>query len=397
MRELGTKLRSWASLLEPEAEAQAHRTASLDVVDAVALMPDAHFGMGATVGSVIATTSAIIPSAVGVDIGCGMIASRLNLRADQLPDDLEKFIPDVALAVPAGVGQGHLTQTHDGNLRWVKLAATKSFDDPKLVDTAYKQLGSLGSGNHFYEICLDLNDNVWMVLHSGSRGIGNKLAQVHIRGAKKLARELHLDLPDQDLAYFTDEQPEFQAYINDMLWAQEYALASRELMMNNALRAFAEFINWEPPIFTDKWRHGLEDARINCHHNFTEREYVDGQWFWITRKGAIKADYGDYGVIPGSMGARSFIVSGLGNPLSFNSCSHGAGRSMSRTAAKKRFDGVDLADRMAGIAWQRGSAHELVDEIPDAYKDIDVVMADQTDLVAVVAELRQVLNYKGTK
>jgi tRNA-splicing ligase RtcB len=387
MRELSPKLRSWASILEPEAEAQAFRTSKLEVVDHVALMPDAHFGMGATVGSVIATENAIIPAAVGVDIGCGMIATQLSMRADQLPTNLEAFLPHVAAAVPAGVGKGHEQQSRAAQKIWAEqLAPVASFKDQKLIETAYRQLGSLGSGNHFFEICLDRNDVVWMVLHSGSRGIGNKLAQVHIRGAKKLARDLHRRLEDPDLAYFMDSDPEFNAYIGDMLWAQEYARHSREIMMNNVLKAFTEFCS----IFMD-----IELGRINCHHNFTEPETHNGRLMWITRKGAIKADEGDYGVIPGSMGARSFIVRGLGNELSFNSCSHGAGRTLSRTKAKKLFTAEDLADRMGDRAWQHEDAEQLIDEIPDAYKDIDVVMEDQKDLVVIEAELRQVLNYKG--
>jgi tRNA-splicing ligase RtcB len=393
------KLLNWASILEPEARAQACRTAALDVVDSVALMPDAHYGLGATVGSVIATESAVIPAAVGVDIGCGMVASRLALTADQLPDNLDAFLPLVAKAVPAGVGKGHLEisdlsrQVWDQQLR----PTVSSTPDYKLLERGASQLGSLGSGNHFLEICLDESDTVWIVLHSGSRGIGNKLAQVHIKKARGLAKALHLGLEDPDLAYFTDGTTEFKEYIRDMLWAQEYARLNREVMMTRVLEEFERFI-WVP----ETWHSGSSDGtgieaqRINCHHNFTQREWHEGRRLWITRKGAIKANKYDLGVIPGSMGTRSYIVRGLANPLSFNSCSHGAGRTMSRTRAKKEFTTADLAAAMGDRVWQREDADQLVDEIPAAYKDIDQVMADQTDLVTVLHTLRQVLNYKGT-
>jgi tRNA-splicing ligase RtcB len=394
------KLLNWASSLEPEARAQACRTAALDVVEGVALMPDAHFGLGATVGSVIATENVVIPAAVGVDIGCGMIACHTNLTASQLPDDLSAFLPRVEQAVPAGVGRGHPEPTPRAVRQWVdRLSHGATFrEDSKRVTRAVEQLGTLGSGNHFFEICVDTNGDVWVVLHSGSRGIGNTLAQGHIKTAKRLARqEYHLALEDPDLAYLLADTPEFNAYVHDMLWAQEYARVNRELMMDAALEQLAAYLAGEDSPEVQMWgAEAIEDFRINCHHNFTTREVHDGRALWVTRKGAIKADVDDLGVIPGSMGTRSYIVHGLGNPLSYNSCSHGAGRRMSRNAARRQFDGADLAARMEGKTWQRGQARELVDEIPDAYKDIDVVMRDQQDLVYVVAELTQVLNYKGT-
>lgn len=395
--QLSDKLTSWASILEPEAEQQALRTARLPVVERVALMPDAHFGMGATVGSVIATRDVVIPAAVGVDIGCGMIAAQLSLSAEDLPDDLSPFISTLEQIVPAGVGRGHAALTSarvtKRELAWLhELFPAARFDDAKFLDTAANQLGSLGSGNHFFEVCLDQQDGVWIVLHSGSRGIGNKLAQGHIKTAKRLAKEAHLQLEDADLSYLTGGTPEFDAYLYDMLWAQDYARINREVMMDAALVEFAKFTN-----AVEQWfgADGITLQRINCHHNFTQREVHDGQEIWVTRKGAIKAATGDYGVIPGSMGTRSYIVGGLGNPLSFNSCSHGAGRVLSRSAAKRQFTAEDLATAMEGKTWQSGNAEALIDEIPASYKDIDQVMEDQKDLVYIVAELHQVLNYKG--
>jgi tRNA-splicing ligase RtcB len=248
-----------------------------------------------------------------------------------------------------------------------------------------KQFGTLGSGNHFFELCVDERQRVWVVLHSGSRGIGNQLAQMHIAKARRLAKDLELRLEDPDLAYFVEGTPEFEAYIGDMLWSQEYARANRNQMMDNAMRQVLAFIG-----------QGRETHRINCHHNFTQREVHHGNTLWITRKGAIKAGVGDLGVIPGSMGTASYIVAGKGNEASWLSCSHGAGRRHSRTQAKKLYTAADLAEQMKGKVWLSQRAAALVDEIPTAYKDIDQVMADQSDLVEVRHTLHQVLNYKGT-
>jgi tRNA-splicing ligase RtcB len=347
-------------------------------------MPDAHVGMGATIGSVIPTKGAVIPSAVGVDIGCGMIAAELDVTEAQLPDSLEPLLGRIERAIPAGVGRGHdaVVQYAD---RWLAAhrPATVLSDDQ--AQRAAKQFGTLGSGNHFFELCVDERGRVWVVLHSGSRGIGNKLATMHIDTARKLAQALELQLEDKDLAYFTEGTPEFDAYVADMLWAQEYARANRDQMMDNAMREVFAFLGF-----------GRETQRINCHHNFTQREVHDGRELWVTRKGAIRADIGDLGVIPGSMGTRSYIVAGKGNAASWRSCSHGAGRRHSRTQAKKLFTEADLAEQMAGKVWLSSRAGALVDEIPTAYKDIDRVMADQTDLVEVLHTLHQVLNYKGT-
>jgi tRNA-splicing ligase RtcB len=382
---INPRLISWATDLDTGAQLQAERTARLPIVEGhVALMPDAHFGMGATVGSVIPTKSAVIPAAVGVDIGCGMIAAELSVTEDQLPDSLEPLLPRIARAVPAGVGQGHAHGTRSAG-DWMKTHRPATDISGDLAARAYKQFGSLGAGNHFFELCIDERGQVWVVLHSGSRGIGNKLAQLHISKARKLAKAAQTPLEDPDLAYFLQGSPEFEAYITDMLWAQEYALANRAQMMDAAMKEILAFIGTGSVVQT-----------INCHHNFTQQETHAGQRLWITRKGAIKADVGDLGVIPGSMGTRSYIVAGQGNAASWNSCSHGAGRRMSRTQAKKNFTAADLTTLMAGKTWQHGLAGSLVDEIPSAYKDIDAVMAAQADLVFVLHTLHQVLNYKGT-
>lgn len=386
MERVNDKLLNWASDIEQDTLLQAAKTARLPIVEGhVALMPDAHFGMGATVGSVIPTKNAVIPAAVGVDIGCGMIATSTSLHAADLPEDLDRFLPIAEQVVPAGVGQGHGEATKRSD-HWFAIRGEAPGKDlvKGVMETARKQFGSLGSGNHFFEVCLDENDAVWLVLHSGSRGVGNKLAMAHIGTAKRLAKELGLKLEDQDLAYFTDDQPEFRAYIADMLWAQEYAMGNRAAMNDAAVAAFIEFVGQGRVVDT-----------INCHHNFTQLETHDGDDLWVTRKGAIKADKGDRGVIPGSMGTKSYIVSGKGNPLSWNSCSHGAGRRMSRSKAKKTFTVDDLRAQMGDRAWLEGKAESLLDEIPSSYKDIDVVMEDQKDLVEVEHTLRQVLNFKG--
>ena len=382
---INEKLISWASEIDDQTIRQAEKTARLPIVAGhVALMPAAHVGLGATVGSVIPTRSAVIPAAVGVDIGCGMIAAELDVTEAQLPDSLEPLLGRIEHAIPAGVGRGHDAVAQHAD-RWLAehKPATVLSDDQ--AQRAAKQFGTLGSGNHFFELCIDERGRVWVVLHSGSRGIGNKLATMHITEARNLAQALELQLEDKDLAYFTEGTPEFDAYVADMLWAQEYARANRDQMMDNAMREVFAFLGF-----------GRETQRINCHHNFTQREVHDGRELWVTRKGAIRADIGDLGVIPGSMGTRSYIVAGKGNAASWRSCSHGAGRRHSRTQAKKLFTEADLAEQMAGKVWLSSRAGALVDEIPTAYKDIDRVMADQTDLVEVLHTLHQVLNYKGT-
>ena len=381
---LAPGLLSWAPDLEPQAAEQAQRTSRLPFLAGhVALMPDAHFGMGATIGSVIPTVGAIVPAAVGVDIGCGMIAQRLDLSAADLPDDLGALHSRITKVVPAGVGQGHAAP----------VSAALGLPRTELTDRqsrkAHEQFGTLGSGNHFVEICLDETDTVWVVLHSGSRGIGNELAKIHIEGAKGLMKRYFIDLEDPDLAYLVEGTPEFDAYVADMTWAQDYAFGSRQQMMHAVVAEVAGVLGREP-VAVDAGH-----DPINCHHNYTTREQHHGRPVWLTRKGAIRARTGDLGVIPGSMGAASYIVEGLGNPASYCSCSHGAGRRMSRAAARRELDRQGLVDVMAGKAWN-GDAETLIDEDPRAYKDIDAVMEAQQDLVTIKHRLRQILNYKGT-
>ncbi len=382
--QVAPKLLSWGSDVEPGTIQQAARTARLPIVAGhVALMPDAHIGIGATVGSVIPTEDAIIPAAVGVDIGCGMIATETNLTAADLPADLGRFLPTVEAVIPAGVGKGHESPAGaDDALSRLGRPATSLTS--KQENTAACQFGTLGSGNHFVEVCLDEREVVWTVLHSGSRGIGNQLASAHIKVARQLAKTGALALEDPDLAYFVQGSPEFEGYVADMLWAQRYAMASRARMADGLNRALLDFVGA-----------GRELRRVNCHHNFTQRERHDGRDLWITRKGAIKAAVGDEGVIPGSMGTRSYIVTGLGDTASYTSCSHGAGRRMSRSQAKRDLTVESLHAAMGGRTWNADRAEALLDEHPASYKSIDQVMEDQRDLVSVQHVLTQVLNYKG--
>ena len=376
---------SWASTLEPGALEQAKRTAQMPfVVKPLALMADAHAGKGSTVGSVIATQGAIIPAAVGVDIGCGMIAVETDLTSHSLPDDLSQLHAAIRTSVPAGVGRGHEGNRDVDALELLGATGSTELSD-KQRSTARAQFGSLGSGNHFVEVCLDERDRVWVVVHSGSRGIGNQLAMLHIECATGLMKQWFVQLADPDLAYLPEGTAEFDDYIADMLWAQRYAAANRDLMAANVVGNLFSFVGG-----------GIETDRINCHHNFTQREKHRGRDLWITRKGAIQAKRGGRGVIPGSMGNRSYIVSGLGSAASFESSSHGAGRRMSRSAARKSLTVDSLRDAMAGRTWNADQASDLLDEHPDSYKDIDQVMADQADLVEVDHTLSQILNYKGT-
>ncbi len=401
MQEYGEKngkVLSWASIVEDKTIEQALMTARMPFVKShVALMPDAHVGFGSTVGSVIATKGAIMPAAVGVDIGCGMIAVETSLLAKDLPDDLGPLHGKIRKAVPAGVGQGHLEPNLVSVDRYFPTTGERPVMDKKLYDRAWTQFGSLGAGNHFVEICLDERDVVWVVLHSGSRGVGNELAKVHIAGAQKLMERYFVTgLEDRDLAYFVEDTPEFDAYITAMLWAQRYAMGNREAMMDAVLRALESVM----PQITNKFgihEVSIEKQRINCHHNYTERENHMGENVWLTRKGAIRARTGDKGVIPGSMGTRSYIVSGLGNVPSFHSCSHGAGRVLGRKQAERTLSVESLRASMEGKVWNDRDADKLVDEHPLAYKDIDQVMEDQKDLVTIEHTLHQILNYKGTK
>jgi tRNA-splicing ligase RtcB len=360
----------------------------------VALMPDAHLGKGSMVGSVIATKDAVIPATVGVDIGCGMMAVKTPFESGILEGKMAAFRHEIERAIPVGFHE-HRNAT-DESAGW---EAWSEFRDlhPKVQDRkgkAMKQLGTLGGGNHFIEVCLDSEDNVWLMLHSGSRNIGKELAERHIATAKSL-HELNT-LPSADLAYFVQGTPEFKAYWHDLEWAQGYAMKNREIMMARLLRSFNRMFNdgdssWiaQPPAAAG----GTGNIVVNCHHNYVGRERHFGDEVFVTRKGAINAESGRYGIIPGSMGARSFIIRGLGNPQSFNSCSHGAGRKMSRTKAKAKFSIDDLKEQTAGVECRKDRG--IVDEIPGAYKDIEEVMRAQSDLVEVVAELKQVICVKG--
>ena len=387
-RQQNKKLLVWGNDIDDKAMEQAEISSTLPfIVGHIALMPDAHWGMGATVGSVIPTLGAIIPAAVGVDIGCGMIAVETGLRASDLPDDLGPLLHSIERAVPAGVGRGH-KHTEAGD-NWLYHNPNASVMKYSLGKRAAEQLGTLGSGNHFVEVCLDPSDNVWVVLHSGSRGVGNKLAMRHIKTAKGVMKKYFIDIPDPDLAYFAEGTREFGEYMTDLHWAQDYALANREFMMAAVLRQLMFAIGRaSEPVPTVR--------KINCHHNYTAREHHHGKDVWVTRKGAIRAREGDYGVIPGSMGTSSFIVKGLGNKASFDSSAHGAGRSMSRKQARRQYTEDDLNTQMVDKAWMSGKGTALVDEIPMAYKDIHQVMRDQADLVEIEVELTQVLNFKGT-
>jgi tRNA-splicing ligase RtcB len=386
---LGEGVLSWASMLDETARQQALATATVAAVDGhVALMPDAHWGMGCTIGSVIPTREAIIPSAVGVDIGCGVVATETDLLAGDLPDDLGGVLDGWAQAIPAGLGYWHAEEDPD----WQAFAAAHPpppsvRDDAALRAKAPKQFGTLGSGNHFLELCTDERDVVWLMLHSGSRGVGNTVAMRHIAGAKRLMRDALTGLPDPDLAYLVQGTPAFDAYVRDLGWAQAYAFASRRRMVDVARAVLAE-----------QARRPVADVRtINNHHNYARLEHHGGRDVWVTRKGAISAREGELGVIPGSMGTGSFVVRGLGNPASYMSAAHGAGRRMSRGQARRQFTGRDLEQAMEGRTWLIRDAAALVDEIPGAYKDLGQVMADQDDLVAIEHRLETVVNYKGVE
>jgi tRNA-splicing ligase RtcB len=377
--------------IEPEVRAQLENLAAMPFIHRhVAVMPDCHLGRGATVGSVIATDGAIIPAAVGVDIGCGMIAVRTKFQAARLPDDLHKLHGAIERGIPLSAGGYNKEMTGSATARVKALAATAREHYAGLTRSGWEvQLGSLGGGNHFIEVCLDEAERVWIVLHSGSRGIGNQLAQFHIKAAQALMDEGHIALADRDLAWLPESVPGFRAYMDDLHWAQEFALLNREEMMDRVLAEFSHAMYGE-----DGHQAEIECERINCHHNFTQRERHFGADVWITRKGAIQMKRGQKGVIPGSMGTRSYIVSGLENACSYHSAPHGAGRRMSRTAAKKRFTLADLEAQMGGVVYRPSKA--FVDEIPAAYKDIDEVMENAKELVAIEHTLRQIINVKGS-
>ncbi|MEE3716634.1 RtcB family protein [Tumidithrix elongata RA019] len=378
---------SWANHeLGHEEVKMAKNVASLPFVfKHVALMPDVHLGKGALVGSVVATKDAIIPAAVGVDIGCGMAAIETPFKAEQLEGKLKKIRLDLEAAIPVGFNDNKEIEKSVHN--WQEWNEFKQLH-PGVQDQlgkAMRQLGSLGGGNHFIEVCLDTEGKVWLMLHSGSRGIGNIMAQCHISTAKDLAKMTNTYLPDPDLAYFVAQSPKFHAYWHDLQWAQNYARFNRDVMMAR----FKKIV--EKHLAGGKLTKSL--LEVNCHHNYAEKEVHFGEDVYVTRKGAVRARTEDYGIIPGSMGAKSFIVKGKGNTESYCSCSHGAGRLMSRNKAKLQFTLDDLIEQTQGVECRKDEG--VIDEIPSAYKSIDQVMQNQADLVEVVATLKQVVCIKG--
>ncbi|MUL44262.1 RtcB family protein [Streptomonospora sp. PA3] len=383
-------IRMWADpdSVEPAAMDQLRNVTRLPWVHGLAVMPDVHYGKGATVGSVIAMRDAVSPAAVGVDIGCGMTAVRSSLKAGDLPEDLGRLRAGLEQAVPVGhqahkrpvdPKRVHGLPTSDWGRFWDRFGALAG-PVQKRRERAAHQMGTLGGGNHFLEVCLDDEDAVWLVLHSGSRNIGKELAEHHIECARELPH--NRDLPDRDLAVFVSGTPEMEAYRRDLFWAQEYARRNRDVMMGLAC---------------DVLRKAVPGAgfgeRISCHHNYVAEETYDGVPVLVTRKGAIRAGTGELGIIPGSMATGTYIVRGLGNPASFNSAAHGAGRRMSRNRARREFTREDLVAQTAGVESRKDAA--VIDEIPAAYKDLSAVIEAQADLVEVVAHLRQIVCVKG--
>ena len=380
------KLINWASILEDNTRDQAITTASMPFIyPHLALMPDAHLGKGATVGSVIPTLGTIIPAAVGVDIGCGMMAVRTQWSAADLPAaPLQDLHRGISRRVPLSAGGYNQKETVTASARVDALSGIPGVDQANEVAPRWNlQLGSLGSGNHFIEVSLDEEDRVWLFLHTGSRGVGNKLAQHHIKVAQDYCARHWISLPDRDLAYLVEGTDEFASYIEALRWAQTFAVFNRQEIMDRVVEATEEFMG--SPV--------ERQETIECHHNYTEQETHFGKDVWLSRKGAINASLGRPGLIPGSMGDASYVVTGLGNRLSLESSPHGAGRTHSRASAKRTFTRDDLDKRMEGVAW--GNSDAFLDEHPEAYKAIDVVMEDARDLVAIRHTLRQIVNVKG--
>lgn len=397
----GGLIKAWVNgvQLEDAARVQLDNMAQMPFIHKhVAIMPDVHWGMGATIGSVIATKGAIIPAAVGVDIGCGMIAQRTSLTASDLPDSLVGLRSMLEAAIPHGRtnngmagDRGAWGQVPDAQLRefsqmydGIKPILDKHQSIKAAADRAANHLGTLGGGNHFVEVCLDEEDRVWVMLHSGSRGVGNKIGSYFIELAKKDMQKWFISLPDADLAYMPEGSENFNDYLKAVHWAQDFARTNRNFMMQAALGALSKAV---PKPFV------CDCGAVNCHHNYVSHENHFGENVLVTRKGAVRARADDLGIIPGSMGAKSFIVRGKGNPDSFCSCSHGAGRSMSRAEARKRFTLEDHAVATASVECRKDS--DVIDETPAAYKDIDAVMAAQSDLVTIEHTLRQVVCVKG--
>ena len=389
MEKISKKLWNWASILEPATREQAERASTMPFVfPHIALMPDAHLGRGATVGSVIPTERAIIPAAVGVDIGCGMAAVRTQFTREQVTavGSLTPLREAIERAVPLSAGRynNKVVATAEPRVEELtKLAERARFDPAHHARNWDLQLGTLGSGNHFIEVTVDELDRVWLFLHSGSRGVGNKVAQRHIKVAHDAMTRWWIDLPDPDLAYLVEGTDEFWSYIRELRWAQHFALLNREEMMDRVVRQLAGFMGEDVD----------EQERINCHHNYTEQETHCGRKVWVSRKGAINAEEGRAGLIPGSMGTASYVISGKGFAPGLNSSPHGAGRAYSRSKARKTFTVDQLREAMAGIEYRDTDA--FLDEIPAAYKDVDVVMADAAELVEVRHTLRQIVNVKG--
>lgn len=391
----GGKVKAWVGgmQIEDAAQSQLANIADLPILAGhVAVMPDVHMGMGATVGSVIPTRSAVIPSAVGVDIGCGMIAVRTSLKAVDLPDSLKTIRSQIERDVP--VGFNFHTRAHNA-AEWLQQRAAKhleSFDSLKIFNSIEgfnrtrmaAQIGTLGGGNHFIEVCLDENQDVWVMLHSGSRNVGKTVGEAAMTKAKKYMATLDISLPDKDLSWLAEGTPEFDEYVQALEWAQQYAKINRDTMLDLVLQAIRKTVS--KPF-------DLTSEAVNCHHNYLSKEFHNGTEMWITRKGAVSAQFGQLGIIPGSMGAKSYIVCGKGYSEAYCSCSHGAGRKMSRTAAKKYFTVDDLEKQTEGVECRKDSG--VVDEIPSAYKDIDEVMEAQSDLVEVKHTLKQILCVKG--
>lgn len=385
--------------LEEEAKKQLLNLANMPFIHKhVAVMPDCHAGIGATVGSVIATKGAIIPASVGVDVGCGCMAVKINLKAHQLPDNLSKIRSAIEMAVPHGRTDNggandrgawgdipSIVQANYHPLAYqLSTITAKHAAIEKAARKAAKHLGTLGTGNHFIELCLDENQDVWIMLHSGSRGIGNKIGSYFIELAKEDMRRWFINLPDMDLAYLPEGSEHFNDYLEAVSWAQDYALMNRKIMRENVMGAISGALN---TVFS--WG----EIAVNCHHNYVTKENHFGANVWVTRKGAVRAQEKDLGIIPGSMGAKSFIVRGKGNKDSFQSCSHGAGRRMSRTKARKIYTVEDHIEATKGVECRKDV--DVIDETPMAYKNIDNVMAAQSDLVEVVHTLKQIVCVKG--
>jgi tRNA-splicing ligase RtcB len=388
MQQITKRFMNWASILEPSTRAQAETTSRMPFIfPHLALMPDAHLGKGATVGSVIPTQGAIIPAAVGVDIGCGMIAVRTQFTLEQVPAGRRPLREAIEAAVPLSAGKynADVTRQHttDRLEQLSERAEAAEFDPAAYAGNWQLQLGTLGSGNHFIEVSVDDEDRVWLFLHSGSRGVGNKIAQHHIKVAQRECATWFIDLPDRDLAYLVQGTDEFWAYIRQLNWAQRFAFENRAEMMDRVVACFEDFVGESV----------VREQEVNCHHNYTVQEKHFGKNVWLSRKGAISAKEGEWGLIPGSMGTRSYVVTGKGNPLALCSAPHGAGREYSRSAARRTFSHDDLRNAMGDIEYRDTDA--FIDEIPAAYKDIDVVMNDAADLVRIEHTLSQIVNVKG--